>query len=160
MVRASKNNLMSTSSGALNVHDRVEDDFYAFLKSRTIENTLKSEVEVYLEEPNYIVLENKEFDELNWWSQNSSKFPVLSKMDRNIFSIPITTVASESTFSARGRILDDYRSSLTKDMVELFVCGGDWIKSTSKTSIQTLEQLAMEEENLEVLIPTSDDAFN
>ncbi|KAF5759945.1 putative HAT dimerization domain, ribonuclease H-like superfamily [Helianthus annuus] len=81
-------------------------------------------------------------------------------MARNIFSIPITTVASKSAFSVGGRILDDYRSSLTKDMVELLVCGGDWIKATSKTTIQTLQQLAMEEENLEVPIPTSDDAFN
>ncbi|KAJ0923963.1 putative transcription factor/ chromatin remodeling BED-type(Zn) family [Helianthus annuus] len=146
MARASKNNMTSTSSGAPDIRDRLEDDFYAFLKSRPVENTQKSEVEVYLEEPNYIVLENKEFDVLSWWSQNSSKFPVLSKMARNIFSIPITTVASESAFSAGGRILDDYRSSLTKDMVELLVCGGDWIKSTSKTTIQTLQQLAMEEE--------------
>ncbi|XP_035832826.1 zinc finger BED domain-containing protein RICESLEEPER 2-like [Helianthus annuus] len=143
MARASKNNMMSTSSGATDVRDRIEDDFYAFLKSRPVENTQKSEVEVYLDEPNYIVLENKEFDVLSWWSQNSSKFPVLSKMARNIFSIPITTVASESAFSAGGRILDDYRSSLTKDMVELLVCGGDWIKATSKTTIQTLQHVSV-----------------
>ncbi|KAK1408316.1 hypothetical protein QVD17_39978 [Tagetes erecta] len=80
-------------------------------------------------------------------------------MARNILCIPITTVASESAFSAGGRILDDYRSSLTKDMVELLVCGGDWIKSVSKATIQTLEQSAKEEENLEVQIPTSDEAF-
>ncbi|KAK1421738.1 hypothetical protein QVD17_24325 [Tagetes erecta] len=137
-----------------------EEDFMTFLKMMPIETSQKSEVDVYLEEPSYIVLDNQEFDVLKWWGQSLSKFPVLSKMARNILSIPITTVASESAFSAVGRILDDYRSSLTKDMVELLVCGGDWIKSVSKATIQTLEQSAKEEENLEVQIPTSDEAFN
>ncbi|KAF5798277.1 putative HAT dimerization domain, ribonuclease H-like superfamily [Helianthus annuus] len=75
-------------------------------------------------------------------------------MARGTFCIPITTVASESAFSAGGRVLDDYRSSLSKDMAELLVCGIDWIKSASKSFIKTLE----EEENLEIPIPTSDGA--
>jgi hAT family C-terminal dimerisation region len=94
---------------------------------------------VYLEKPNYIEVENVAFDVLKWWSQNCSKFPILSKLARDIFCIPITTVASESAFSAEGHVLDDYRSSLSKDMVELLVCGGDWIKATSKITIQTIE---------------------
>uniref|UniRef100_A0A251U178 Putative HAT dimerization domain, Ribonuclease H-like domain protein n=1 Tax=Helianthus annuus TaxID=4232 RepID=A0A251U178_HELAN len=77
------------------------------------------------------------FDVLKWWSQHCSKFPVLSKMAKDIFGIPITTVASESAFSAGGRILDDYRSSLSKDMVELLVCGSDWLKASSKTTLKT-----------------------
>jgi hAT family C-terminal dimerisation region len=55
------------------------------------------------------------------------------------FFVPITTVASELAFSAGGRVLDDYRSSLTKDMVKILICGGDWIKVASKTTIQTLQ---------------------
>jgi hAT family C-terminal dimerisation region len=56
-----------------------------------------------------------------------------------VYNFPITTVASESAFSAGGRVLDDYQSSLMKDMVEILVCGGDWIKTVSKTTIQTLQ---------------------
>ncbi|KAJ0725760.1 putative HAT dimerization domain, ribonuclease H-like superfamily, hAT-like transposase, RNase-H [Helianthus annuus] len=154
-------NSTSMSSEAVIVRARQdEDDFYAYLKSRSVENTKKSELEVYLEEPNYPYFENMEFDVLKWWSQSSSKFPILSKMARDIFCIPITTVDSGSSFSAGGRILDDYRSSLSKDMVELLVCGGDWIRSASETTIQTLEQSAKEEENLEIQIPTGDAAFN
>jgi hAT family C-terminal dimerisation region len=66
-------------------------------------------------------------------------FPILSKLARDVLCIPITTVASESAFSAGGRVLDDYRSSLKKDMVKILVCGGDWIKAASKAMIQTLE---------------------
>ncbi|KAK1413337.1 hypothetical protein QVD17_35109 [Tagetes erecta] len=129
MARASKYN--STSTSCVAQKNVEEEDFMTFLRTMPIETSQKSEVDVYLEEPSYIVLDNQEFGMLKWWGQSSSKFPVLSKMARNILSIPITTVASESTFSARGRILDDYQSSLTKDMVELLVCGGDWIKSVS-----------------------------
>ncbi|MFS8033954.1 putative HAT dimerization domain, ribonuclease H-like superfamily [Helianthus anomalus] len=60
-------------------------------------------------------------------------------MARDIFCIPITIVASESAFSVGGRILDDYRSSLSKDMVEILVCGSDWIKALTNTTILTLE---------------------
>jgi hAT family C-terminal dimerisation region len=48
-------------------------------------------------------------------------------------------VASESTFSAGGRVLDDYRSSLTKEMVEMLICSGAWIRSNTVAKLQTLQ---------------------
>ncbi|KAF5807215.1 putative HAT dimerization domain, ribonuclease H-like superfamily [Helianthus annuus] len=51
--------------------------------------------------PNLKCMDPK-FDVLKWRSQNCSKFPVLSKMAKDIFGIPITTVASELAFSAGG----------------------------------------------------------
>jgi hAT family C-terminal dimerisation region len=105
-----------------------------------VENPSKSDLEVYLGEPRYVIKdEDVSFDVLKWWSQNCSKFPILSKLARDVLCIPIMTVASESAFSVGGRVLDDYRSSLKKDMVEILVCGGDWIKVASKATIQTLE---------------------
>ncbi|KAG7948001.1 hypothetical protein I3843_14G123500 [Carya illinoinensis] len=60
----------------------------------------KSELERYL-------LENIEiptgcFDILIWWKVNSTKYPILALMARDILAIPITTVASESAFSTGG----------------------------------------------------------
>jgi hypothetical protein len=125
-------------------------------KAQDQEQPPKSDLEVYLEEPRYSVEDmGVTFDVLKWWNQNSSKYPILSKLARDVLAIPITTVASESAFSAGGRILDDYRSSLSKDMVEILVCGSDWIKASSRTTIQTLQKSAKEEENLEFQIPTS-----
>jgi hAT family C-terminal dimerisation region len=115
-------------------------DFYAYLKSMEVENPPKSDLEVYLGEPIYVVEDENSFDVLKWWSQNCSKYHVLSKLARDVLCIPITTVTSESAFSAGGRVLDDYRSSLKQDMVEILVCGGNWLKSISKTTIQTLEK--------------------
>jgi hAT family C-terminal dimerisation region len=86
-----------------------------------------------------MVEEDDSFDVLKWWSQNCIKFSILSKLARDVLCILITIIASESAFSAGGRVLDDYRSSLIKYMVEIIVCGGDWIKATSKTTIQMLQ---------------------
>ena len=74
----------------------------------------KSEIDMYLAEGVYKPgnEEYEDFDALNWWKANSLKFRHLSKMARDILSISITTVASESAFSAGGRVLDQYRSSL------------------------------------------------
>ncbi|GAA0167252.1 hypothetical protein LIER_43785 [Lithospermum erythrorhizon] len=53
---------------------------------------------------------------------------VLSKMARDILSIPITTVASESTFSAGGRVISQEKASMRVDTIKVLLCGGDWIK--------------------------------
>uniref|UniRef100_A0A251T751 Putative HAT dimerization domain, Ribonuclease H-like domain protein n=1 Tax=Helianthus annuus TaxID=4232 RepID=A0A251T751_HELAN len=48
-------------------------------------------------------------------------------MARDFLTIPVSTVASESTFSASGRVLNEHRSSLGKDTVEALICTKDWL---------------------------------
>jgi hypothetical protein len=88
-------------------------------------STNKSELEKYLaketEDP------ESKVDILAWWKVNSNRFPVLGHMARDVLAIPITTVASESAFSTGGRILDDFRTSLTLFMLEALVCMQDWL---------------------------------
>ncbi|KAJ7974897.1 zinc finger BED domain-containing protein RICESLEEPER 2-like [Quillaja saponaria] len=59
---------------------------------------------------------------------NSLTYRVLSLMACDILAIPITRMASESTFSAGGRVIDTYRASLSTDTVQALVCGGDWVR--------------------------------
>ncbi|KAL4566642.1 hypothetical protein LXL04_030762 [Taraxacum kok-saghyz] len=88
---------------------------------RTVENIqpLKSELDNYLEEGCYICDSGPTpFDALQWWRSNSLKYRILSHMARDILAIPITTVASEATFSAGSRVIDTYRASLASETNE------------------------------------------
>ncbi|BFG30016.1 hypothetical protein CerSpe_162900 [Prunus speciosa] len=42
----------------------------------------------------------EQFDILNWWRVNGSKNPVLAAIARDVLAIPVSTVASESSFSS------------------------------------------------------------
>ncbi|KAL0381081.1 UNVERIFIED_CONTAM: Zinc finger BED domain-containing protein RICESLEEPER 3, partial [Sesamum angustifolium] len=93
---------------------------------------LKSLNLIYLEENCYIFekdkKDGKDFDVLEWWRVHALKYKILSIMARDLLAIPITTVASEATFSAGSRVIDKYRASLTSDTVQVLMCGGDWLR--------------------------------
>ncbi|XP_074349345.1 zinc finger BED domain-containing protein RICESLEEPER 2-like [Apium graveolens] len=103
------------------------NDFESFIRQTggIIEPT-KSELEEYLSEK--ILPPSSKFDVLAWWKGNSTKFPVLSKMASDVLSIPISTVASESTFSAGSRVIEPHRSCLKPETVEVLLCGADWVR--------------------------------
>lgn len=86
----------------------------------------KSELDKYLAEDTEEA--SPGFDVLSWWKCNAARFPVLSKLARDILAIPISTVASESAFSTSGRILDDFRSSLTPMTLQALICAQDWLR--------------------------------
>jgi len=94
----------------------------------------------------------KKFDILAWWKGQSTRFPILSTMARDVLAIPISTVASESAFSTSGRILDDFRTSLTPFMVEALVCTQDWLRRATPINIEeNTEELAKLEEGSSIL---------
>ncbi|XP_071727965.1 zinc finger BED domain-containing protein DAYSLEEPER-like [Rutidosis leptorrhynchoides] len=63
----------------------------------------KSQLEQYLADP--LVDRNSDIDILHYWRGNQERYPHLALMARDILSIPITTVASESSFSIGGQII-------------------------------------------------------
>ena len=67
------------------------------------------------------------FEILGWWKANSNRYQVLFKLARDVLALPISTVASESTYSTRGHILDPFQSSLSPLMVQNLVCTQDWL---------------------------------
>ncbi|XP_019153569.1 PREDICTED: zinc finger BED domain-containing protein RICESLEEPER 2-like [Ipomoea nil] len=63
----------------------------------------QTELQIYLSEKIVEDEENVDFDVLRWWKVNSDRFPILSRMARDVLAVPISTVASESAFSTSGR---------------------------------------------------------
>jgi hypothetical protein len=80
-----------------------------------------------LDEPRLIIDENGDFDILSYWKGNEFRYPIVAAMARDVLSIPISIVASESTFSVGRRVIDQYRSLLKSDIVEALVCTRDWL---------------------------------
>jgi hypothetical protein len=56
------------------------------------------------------------------------KYPILSRMARDVLAAPASTVASESAFSTSGRIINDHRTRLSGSTVEALICFQDWLR--------------------------------
>ena len=102
----------------------------------------KCELDWYLSEQ-CVSFDNK-FNLLSWWKKNQARFPVIAAIARDVLAIPASTVASESSFSTGGRILDAFRSSLTPKTVEALICSQNWLRSKNvpndiEESIEALE---------------------
>ena len=72
---------------------------------------------------------------------------MLSKVVKDVLDVPVSTVASESAFSTRGRIVDPFRSALSLLMVQNLVCSQNWFQATdpishrqSRDDVEALEE--------------------
>ncbi|KAL5706065.1 hypothetical protein ACHQM5_024276 [Ranunculus cassubicifolius] len=100
-------------------------DFESFESEEYLTAPQKSQLELYLLEPKRKITEP--LDVLDYWKSNQFRYPELARMARDILSIPISTVASESAFSVGGRVIDQFRSALLPENVESLVCSNDWL---------------------------------
>ena len=66
-------------------------------------------------------LEMYNIDVLKWWSSTVVRFLIMSRMIKDLLTIPAFTVASEYTFSASKRILSNRMCKLSKKSIEVFV---------------------------------------
>ena len=62
---------------------------------------------------------------LDWWKRHASQYPILSLIAKQIFSTPCSTVVVEQAFGAGGNILDEHRSRLSSESVEMQACVAD-----------------------------------
>ncbi|XP_022012314.1 zinc finger BED domain-containing protein DAYSLEEPER-like [Helianthus annuus] len=76
----------------------------------------KRELEMYLDEQRIDLSQNVQV--LDFWKAHAYRYPNLCRMARDVLSIPVSTVALEASFSIGGRVLDQYRSTLTPQIVE------------------------------------------
>lgn len=116
-----------TSSNSLMA---ISTQFRTFMKA-TAKKVSKSDLVAYLDEA-ALTDHSEDFDVLLWWKKNSSTYPILSKVAKDILTMPVSTVSSESSFSTGGRVLDNFRSSLLPNTVEALVCSASWIRGSQK----------------------------
>ncbi|KAL2904106.1 putative AC9 transposase, partial [Bienertia sinuspersici] len=73
------------------------------------------------------------FNIIQWWKNHSSKFPVLARIAKDILTIPASTIASESAFSAGRKVLDEKRSRFSSVSIEMCLCKKDWDQAEKRT---------------------------
>ncbi|WVZ86553.1 hypothetical protein U9M48_033312 [Paspalum notatum var. saurae] len=63
-----------------------------------------------------------DFNLLNWWHEHKLTYLVLSILARDVISVRVSTISSESAFSLCGRIIEERRRRLSSEMVEMLLC--------------------------------------
>ncbi|KAF7844378.1 zinc finger BED domain-containing protein RICESLEEPER 2-like [Senna tora] len=79
---------------------------------------------------------SSQFDILNWWKVNSTKFPILALIAQDVLAMLISTIASESALSTGGRALSIEIEECADDIEKLELGGGN---TTSGSGKQVLE---------------------
>jgi hAT family C-terminal dimerisation region len=100
------------------------------MREKKISEPVKLELEKYLAEALDDTSMDEEFDILTWWKLKVPKYPVLSRLTRDILVVPALTVTSESTFSTSGRTLSAVRNSLNDESIEALICAQDWLRAS------------------------------
>jgi hypothetical protein len=85
-----------------------------------------------------------DFDLMQWWHEHKLTYPVLSVLAKDIFTVPVSTISSESTFSMTGRIIEERRRRLNPETVEALTCIKDWENAEARLQ-HMVEDKEMEE---------------
>ncbi|CAO2201317.1 unnamed protein product [Urochloa humidicola] len=95
-----------------------------------------------------------DFCVLSWWHEHKRSYPVLSILAKDVLTVPVSTISSESAFSTTGRIIEERRRRLTPDMVEMLSLVKDWEQADARLQ-HDIEDPELEDafENLYLDVP-------
>ncbi|CAN7049183.1 hypothetical protein Bca4012_073953 [Brassica carinata] len=86
----------------------------------------ESELDAYLKEP---VMEwNKDFKALDWWREEGHKYPILSRVARDILSIPISRATSYYAYGMDRREPPAFLVSLEAEVANAMMCSKKWLR--------------------------------
>ncbi|CAI9286515.1 unnamed protein product [Lactuca saligna] len=123
-----------------------DNDFFGNFLNSGGDNldAVENELIIYMKEPQ--VMYNKSFHILSWWKLNGLRFPIVARMAKDILGIQISTVASESAFSTRRRVLTDSRANLSNVIVEALLCTQDCVRKSRKPIIDNVDNILNDDE--------------
>ncbi|GJX81683.1 zinc finger BED domain-containing protein RICESLEEPER 2-like protein [Tanacetum coccineum] len=121
-----QDNIGSSSTSSMEVDENLSAWEKHILSQNSVpQSAVKMEFERYLDEG--LEPRSQDFDILLWWKLRAAKYPVLQAIARDILAIPVSTVASESAFSASGRLISPHRSRLHPNTIEALMCAQSWL---------------------------------
>jgi hypothetical protein len=104
----------------INNDDDDDDDDDIFI-SRNI-----NEEEEYMEYIKESIISNKDINPLDFWKQNTYRFPILSTLARRYLAIPVTSASIERVFSISNNIITKNRNRLFPDTVKQLILLKSW----------------------------------
>jgi hypothetical protein len=116
----------SSSSGSSLARKKFQE--LSLMRRAKKSGIIQNDVDRYLADE--IEGDSFNFQILDWWRVNESKYPILALIARDVLAILVSTIASESSFSTSRRIIDSFRSSLSPKMVEALICTQNWLTGT------------------------------
>ncbi|CAH9076987.1 unnamed protein product [Cuscuta europaea] len=105
--------------------------FQTFVKRlKTSSSNCRRELDHYLDDD--VLPMTDDFNILLWWKVNGVKYPTLQAIAKDILAIPVSTVVSESAFSASGRLVSPHRNRLHPKTIEALMCAQSWLWNNIK----------------------------
>ncbi|XP_042405095.1 zinc finger BED domain-containing protein RICESLEEPER 3-like [Zingiber officinale] len=134
---------------------KLYSELDAFKYISKVKETINSLYEEYVvEETNKGAPHLSEFESFGSSSARKSQQSsnAGTKISAAILAIPVSSVASEATFSAGTRVIDSYRSSLSPDTVQTLLCGGDWLRHIHELKKKTKKAKTYQEIVLPIVL--------
>ena len=108
---------------------------HASSSSSSSSSSLSSELKFYLHNDLQSALDETQIenlDVLGWWKSVKNQYPIMSSFARDLLAMPMSMVASKSAFSAGRRVLDEKRSRMTGETMEMLLCFKDWLDAEAR----------------------------
>jgi len=86
----------------------------------------ESELDSYLKDP--VMKWNKDFKALEWWKEESQKYPILSRVARDILSIPISRAESYDAYVVDRREPPEFVVSMKSKVANAMMCSKKWLR--------------------------------
>nr|KAJ0223320.1 hypothetical protein LSAT_V11C200077880 [Lactuca sativa] len=67
-------------------------------------------------------------------------------MTKDILAIQISSLVSESALNTCGRVVSEYRTSLSMLIVEAFLCTQDWVRKSTNPIIDNVDDILMDDD--------------
>ncbi len=130
--------------------DILLHDFLPFVGTTEGPNeTLEEEVAGWFSTPTVFL--NNDDDVFSWWTANATHFRRIALAAKDLLAISGDSVPSERAFSAAGRLVIPFRTSLSHDTIKAHVCLSSWYQEDDEAVDDNNEELNSSDSSYEIV---------